>query len=122
MLKETGDINFAGIDTGLNHLIRPMFYGAYHKIDNISNPDGPLKNYQVVGYICETDNFAEDRPLPEVREGDLIVIRNAGAYCYEMASNYNSRFRPAEVLYRDGKLSLIRRRETMEDLLRTQLF
>lgn len=122
VLKETGDINFAGIDTGLNHLIRPMFYGSYHKIDNISNPDGSIKNYQVVGYICETDNFAEDRPLPEVREGDLIVIRNAGAYCYEMASNYNSRFRPAEVLYRDGKLSLIRRRETMEDLLRTQLF
>lgn len=121
VIKETGEINFAGIDTGLNHLIRPMFYGSYHEIVNITNPQGSPKNYNVVGYICETDNFAENRSLPEVREGDLLVFRNAGAYCYEMASNYNSRFRPAEVLLLDGQARLIRRREELEDLLRTQL-
>lgn len=121
VIKETGEINFAGVDTGLNHLIRPMFYGSYHQIDNISNPEGSPRNYNVVGYICETDNFAENRSLPEVREGDLLVFRNAGAYCYEMASNYNSRFRPAEVLLLEGQAHLIRRREELEDLLRTQL-
>lgn len=121
VLKDNGEIVFAGVDSGLNHLIRPMFYGAYHQIDNISNPGGVLKKYNVVGYICETDTFAEDRMIPEIREGDFLVLRNAGAYCYEMASNYNSRFRPAEILYRDGSAQLIRRRETLEDLLRTQL-
>jgi diaminopimelate decarboxylase len=122
VVKHSGAISFAGVDSGLNHLIRPMFYGSYHKIDNISNPEGPLQPYHVVGYICETDNFAEDRPLPEVREGDLLVMRNAGAYCYEMASNYNSRFRPAEVLYKNNELKLIRERETLEDLLKGQVF
>lgn len=122
VLKQSGDIQFAGVDSGLNHLIRPMFYGSYHKIDNISNPQGALKQYNVAGYICETDNFAEDRLLNEIREGDLLVLRNAGAYCYEMASNYNSRFRPAEVLYKNGALQLIRERETMEDLLKGQIF
>lgn len=121
VLKDTGDIHFAGVDSGLNHLIRPMFYGSYHPIENISNPSGDPKKYNVVGYICETDTFAEDRLLPELREGDLLVLRNAGAYCYEMASNYNSRFRPAEVLVREGQAHLIRRREELEDLLRTQL-
>lgn len=121
VLKDTGDIYFAGVDSGLNHLIRPMFYGSYHAIENISNPSGTPKKYNVVGYICETDTFAEDRLLPEVREGDLLVFRNAGAYCYEMASNYNSRFRPAEVLIREGQAHLIRRREELEDLLRSQV-
>jgi diaminopimelate decarboxylase len=121
VLKDTGDIHFAGVDSGLNHLIRPMFYGSYHPMENISNPSGEPKKYNVVGYICETDTFAEDRLLPELREGDLLVLRNAGAYCYEMASNYNSRFRPAEVLVREGQAHLIRRREELEDLLRTQL-
>lgn len=122
VLKDSGSILFAGVNSGLNHLIRPMFYGSYHHIENISNPDGPVKKYNVVGNICETDNFAEDRPLPEVREGDLLVFRNAGAYCYEMSSNYNSRYRPAEVLVKDGKLQLIRKRETMDDLLHNQVF
>lgn len=121
VLKDNGAIVFAGINSGLNHLIRPMFYDAYHRIDNISNPAGVPKKYHVVGYICETDTFAEDRPISEIREGDYLVIRNAGAYGYEMASNYNSRFRPAEVLYQNGAGTLIRRRETMEDLLRSQL-
>jgi diaminopimelate decarboxylase len=98
-----------------------MFYGAYHIIDNISNPSGTQKKYTVVGNICETDTFAEDRLLPEVRENDLLVFRNAGAYCFEMASNYNSRYKPAEVLVVDGNPKLVRRREDMEDLLRSQI-
>ena len=121
VLKESPAAVFAGVDTGLNHLIRPMFYGAYHAIENISNPSGPLKCYTVAGNICETDTFAEDRMIPEIRESDLLVFRNAGAYGFEMASNYNSRFKPAEVLVKDGKASLIRKRDTLEDLLRNQL-
>ncbi len=121
VLKHSGKVTFAGINSGLNHLIRPMFYGAYHRIDNISNPAGVQKEYTVVGNICETDTFAEDRLLPEVRENDLLVFRNAGAYCFEMASNYNSRYRPAEVMVLEGNPKLIRRREEMEDLLRSQL-
>lgn len=117
VIKESGATTFAGVDTGLNHLIRPMFYGAYHAIDNISNPGGPEKKYTVVGNICETDTFAEDRILNEVREGDCLVFKNAGAYGFEMASNYNSRFKPAEVLVKDGRAQVIRRRDNMDDLL-----
>lgn len=120
-VKQTPVVTFAAVDSGLNHLIRPMFYDAYHHILNVSNPDGPLKKYSVVGYICETDTFASDRELPEVREGDCLVFRNAGAYCFSMSSNYNSRLRPAEVLLYKGKTHLIRRRETFEDLLGTQI-
>ncbi len=118
VLKSTPAAVFAGVDTGLNHFIRPMFYGAYHIIDNISNPSAPQKMYTVAGNICETDTFAEDRMLNEVRESDLLVFSNAGAYGFEMASNYNSRFKPAEVLVKDGIPYLIRRRDTMDDLLR----
>lgn len=121
VLKQSGPVCFAGVDSGLNHLIRPMFYGAYHRIDNISNPGGAIKTYSVVGNICETDTFAEDRPLSEVREGDLLVFRNAGAYCFEMASNYNSRFKPAEVMVNGAAITLIRRRDQLEDLLRLQV-
>lgn len=121
VLKPSNSTIFAGVDTGLNHFIRPMFYGAYHVIENISNPGGAIKDYTVTGNICETDTFAEDRSLPEIREGDLLVFRNAGAYGYEMASNYNSRFRPAEVLVIDGKAHLIRKREEFDDLLRNQV-
>ncbi len=117
VIKESGATTFAGVDTGLNHLIRPMFYGAYHAIDNISNPAGPERKYTVVGNICETDTFAEDRTLNEVREGDYLVFKNAGAYGFEMASNYNSRFKPAEVLVKEGKAQVIRRRDNMDDLL-----
>jgi len=121
VLKHSGKVNFAGVNSGLNHLIRPMFYGSYHSIDNISNPNGTLDKYTVVGNICETDTFAEDRLLPEVRESDQLVFRNAGAYCFEMASNYNSRFKPAEVLVIDGNPQLIRKREEFEDLLDGQI-
>lgn len=121
VIKETTAATFAGLDTGFNHLIRPMFYGAYHQIDNVSNPAGALKKYAVVGNICETDTFAWDRGIAEVREEDVLAFRNAGAYGFEMASNFNSRFRPAEVMMIDGKDELIRRRDTLDDLLRNQL-
>lgn len=121
VVKATPSLTFAGVDSGLNHLIRPMMYDAYHEIVNISNPKGPQKVYTVVGNICETDTLGADRKLNEVREGDLLVIKNAGAYGYSMASNYNSRFRPAEVLILDGEAKLIRKRDTLEDLLRGQI-
>lgn len=121
VIKDSGYTVFAGVDSGMNHLIRPMFYGAYHGIDNISNPSAKKKKYTVVGNICETDTFAEKRSLPEVREGDYLVFRNAGAYCIEMASHYNSRYKPAEVLIKDGKAHLIRKRDVFADLLRNQI-
>ncbi len=121
VLKTSVDIKFAGLNTGLNHLIRPMFYDAYHHIDNISSPEKPLKQYAVVGNICETDTFAWDRPIPEITEGDLLVFYNAGAYGYEMASNYNARFKPAQVLYQGGEAKLISRADQFEDLLSLQV-
>lgn len=121
VVKQTPATTFAGVDTGLNHLIRPMFYKAYHHITNISNPHGAARPYSVAGYICETDNFAWDREIAEVREGDILAFHNAGAYGIMMASNYNSRPRPAEVFIVNGKAHLIRRRETLDDLLRTQI-
>ena len=121
VIKETENTAFVGLDTGLNHLIRPMFYDAYHEIENISNPDGPLKTYNVVGNICETDTFATDRQLNEVRENDTLLFHNAGAYGFEMSSNFNSRFKPAEVMVKAGKASLIRRKDNWEDLLKNQV-
>ena len=121
VIKNSNGTLFAGVDTGLNHFIRPMFYGAYHVIENISNPKGQLKTYNVVGNICETDTFAEDRMLNEIREGDYLVFYNAGAYGFEMASNYNSRYKPAEVLVEDDKAQLIRKRDNFDDLLKNQI-
>ncbi len=121
VVKTTLSTVFAGIDSGLNHLIRPMLYDAHHEIINVSNPVGRSRIYTVVGYICETDTFGVNRKLTEVHEGDILCLRNAGAYCFSMASNYNSRFRPAEVLVHNGKAHLIRKRENMEDLLRNQV-
>ena len=121
VVKQTTSTVFAGIDSGFNHLIRPMFYGATHFIENISNPEGKKRFYSVVGYICETDTFASNRQIEEISEGDILCFRNAGAYCYTMASNYNSRPRPAEVLWIDGQAKLIRKAETLEDLLRNQV-
>jgi diaminopimelate decarboxylase len=121
VIKQTTSTVFAGVDSGLNHLIRPMFYNSYHKITNLSNPDGKSRFYTVVGYICETDTFGVNRQINEIQEGDVLCFHNAGAYCFTMASNYNSRFRPAEVLVHNGKAHLIRQRETMEDILRNQV-
>jgi diaminopimelate decarboxylase len=121
VVKQTTSTVFAQIDSGFNHLIRPMLYGSQHEIVNISNPKGRERFYSVVGYICETDTFANNRRISEINEGDILCFKNAGAYCFTMSSNYNSRYRPAEVLIYKGKPQLIRQRETFEDILRNQL-
>lgn len=118
VVKQTTSTVFAGVNSGFNHLIRPMFYNAHHEIANISHPQGRPRYYTVVGYICETDTFGANRKLSEVREGDVLCFYNAGAYCFSMASNYNSRLKPAEVLWIDGKAKLIRERENLQDLLK----
>lgn len=120
-VKQTTSTVFAQVDSGFNHLIRPMLYGSRHEIHNISNPDGKERFYSVVGYICETDTFANNRRITEITEGDVLAFDNAGAYCFTMASNYNSRYRPAEVLLKEGKAHLIRKRETFADLLHNQV-
>ena len=121
VVKQTTSTVFASVDSGFNHLIRPMFYGANHEIVNISNPKGRERYYSVVGYICETDTFGSNRRIGEITEGDILCFKNAGAYCFTMASNYNSRYRPAEVLWTQGKSHLIRERETFEDIIRNQV-
>jgi diaminopimelate decarboxylase len=117
IIKQSPSRTFVGVDSGFNHLIRPMFYDAYHEITNISNPQGTTKIYNVVGNICETDTFAWDRPLAEVRPKDILLFNNAGAYGFEMSSRFNSRCRPAEVLCTKGAFKLIRRRENFDDIL-----
>ncbi len=121
VIKTTPATVFVGVDSGMNHLIRPMMYNSYHDMLNISNPKGTFRVYSVVGYICETDTLGSDRKLNEVREGDIIGIRNAGAYAFTMSSNYNSRLRPAEVLVIDGQAKLIRNRETLDDIFRNMI-
>ncbi|MGB5666316.1 MAG: diaminopimelate decarboxylase, partial [Maribacter sp.] len=121
VVKQTTSTVFASVDSGFNHLIRPMLYGASHSIENISNPQGRERYYSVVGYICETDTFANNRRINEISEGDILCFKNAGAYCFTMASNYNSRFRPPEVLWHNEKAILIRERETFDDLIKNQV-
>ena len=121
VVKQTTSTVFAQVDSGFNHLIRPMLYGSQHDIINISNPKGRERFYSVVGYICETDTFANNRRINEINQGDILCFKNAGAYCYSMASNYNSRYRPAEVLVHKGEAHLIRKRETFEDILNNQI-
>jgi diaminopimelate decarboxylase len=121
VVKQTTSTVFAQIDSGFNHLIRPMLYGSQHDILNISNPKGRERFYSVVGYICETDTFANNRRISEINEGDILCFKNAGAYCYSMASNYNSRYRPAEVLVYNKEAHLIRKRETFDDIVHNQV-
>lgn len=121
VLKDTDATVFAAVNSGLNHLIRPMMYDAYHHIENISNPDGAEKIYTITGNICETDTFATNRRLAEIKEGDYLAFYNAGAYGFEMASNYNARFKPAEVMIKNGKAQLIRKRDDFNDLLKNQV-
>jgi diaminopimelate decarboxylase len=120
-IKQTTSTVFAQVDSGFNHFIRPMLYGAQHHIENISNPEGKPRFYSVVGYICETDTFANNCRINEIKEGDVLAFHNAGAYCFMMASNYYSRYKPAEVLWYNGGSHLIRKRETFEDLLLNQV-
>lgn len=121
VIKQTPATVFVGVNSGFNHLIRPMFYQSHHTIENCSNPNGKERIYTVVGNICETDTFAWDRKINEVREDDILVFRNAGAYGFEMSSNFNSRLKPAEVLVIDGEAKLIRKRDVFDDLLRNQI-
>jgi diaminopimelate decarboxylase len=121
VVKQTTSTVFAQVNSGFNHLIRPMLYGSQHHIKNISNPNGHERFYSVVGYICETDTFANNRRINEISEGDLLCFHNAGAYCFSMASNYNSRFRPAEIFWHQGEAKLIRKAEQFEDLLHNQV-
>lgn len=121
VIKQTTSTVFAGLDTGLNHFIRPMFYDAHHEIINLSNTSQKKRYYTIVGYICESDTFGNNRYIHEISEGDILCFKNAGAYCYMMSSNYNSRYRPAEVLIYEGQAHLIRARESMDDLLRNQI-
>lgn len=121
VIKQTPSAIFVGVNSGFNHLIRPMFYDSFHRIENISNPSGTQRIYNVVGNICETDTFAWDRTLSEVRENDLLVFYNAGAYGFEMSSNFNSRLKPAEIMVKGGKDFVIRRRDNFEDLLHNQI-
>jgi diaminopimelate decarboxylase len=120
VVKQTTSTVFAHVDSGFNHLVRPMMYNSYHEISNISNPEGRDRYYSVVGYICETDTFGSNRRIAQISEDDILCFHNAGAYCFSMASNYNSRFLPAEVMLVNGKDYLIRKRETMNDILRNQ--
>ncbi|AJR04634.1 diaminopimelate decarboxylase [Siansivirga zeaxanthinifaciens] len=120
-VKQTTSTVFAQVDSGFNHLIRPMFYGSHHDITNISNPEGRERFYTVVGYICETDTFGNNRRIKEINEGDVLCFKNAGAYCFSMASNYNSRLKPAEVLWYNNEAHLIRKRETFDDIIHNQI-
>ena len=121
VIKQTTATVFVGVDSGMNHLIRPMLYDSYHDIINLSNPDGKQRIYTVVGYICETDTFGWDRKLSEVHDGDILCFKNAGAYGFTMSSNYNARVRPAEVMIYKGEAHLIRKRETLEDLIKNEV-
>lgn len=121
LIKQTTSTVFVGVDSGQNHLIRPMFYNAYHHITNLSNLNSPKKLYSVVGYICESDTLGHDRLINEVREGDILAIHNAGAYAFTMSNNYNARLRPAEVLYHNGQMHLIRKREVLLDLIKNEI-
>ena len=121
VVKPTPNIVFIGVDSGLNHLLRPMMYDSYHHITNISNPNNKEKIYDIVGYICENDTFGSNRSISQISENDILCIHNAGAYSFSMASNYNSRYRPAEVMLYKGQDFLIRKRENFDDLLRNQV-
>ncbi|MAU63475.1 MAG: hypothetical protein CMC38_03875 [Flavobacteriaceae bacterium] len=120
-IKQTTSTVFAQVDSGFNHFIRPMMYGSNHYIENLSNPNDSERFYSVVGYICETDTFASNRRISKITEGDVLCFKNAGAYCFSMASNYNSRYKPSEILYINDKLVEIRKRETIDDLLNNQV-
>lgn len=122
VIKSTPACTFIGVNSGFNHLMRPMFYGSHHDIVNVSNPNGKEKVYTVVGNICETDTFGKDRQISETNVGDFIAFKNAGAYGFEMSSSFNSRLRPAEVMVEDGKARVIRKRQTLDDLLAGQIF
>ncbi|HAQ38482.1 MAG TPA: diaminopimelate decarboxylase [Saprospiraceae bacterium] len=107
VIKQGYNKRFVGLNTGSNHLIRPMYYEAYHHIINISNMDGKMHIYDVVGQLCEEDTLASERALCEVRAGDILAIQNTGAYGYSMASFYNLRDKPRQILVENSAHRLI---------------
>jgi diaminopimelate decarboxylase len=113
---------FAGVDAGFNTLLRPTMYDSYHHIIVADKPGAEAtQKIDIAGDVCESgDLFARDRPMPEIEEGDVLAILNAGAYSFSMSSQYNSRPRPAEVLVKDGKSEVVRERETFADLFNKQ--
>ena len=120
-IKSTKTKDFLQVDSGFNHLLRPTLYGSHHEIINLSNPAGKKKEYDVVGYICEKDTFAEKRKISETSIGDLICFKNVGAYGFNMSSNYNSRLKPAEVCIYNNKILKIREAQSLNDLLIGQI-
>ena len=126
-IKETARKKFAIIDAGMNDLIRPALYGSYHEIVPVEDSSSSMcknktEKMDIVGPVCESgDFFAQDREMPELRAGDLLAVMSAGAYGFVMASNYNSRPLPAEALVRGDKLALIRKRQTIDDLIRDEV-
>jgi len=121
-LKENRGKQFVIVDAGLNDLLRPALYSAFHRVEPVVSRGGETRRVDVVGPVCETGDFlARDRNLERVQPGDLLAVRDTGAYGFVMSSNYNMRPRAAEALVDDGGLRLIRRRETFEDLTRTEV-
>lgn len=117
-IKETPDRKFLILDGAMNDLIRPTLYDAYHGIEPVQNRSAPHQTYDVVGPVCETgDTFSTDRVLPHMKPGDLVAVLSAGAYGFCMASNYNTRPMPPEILVDGDKVSLIRPRQTYDDLI-----
>jgi diaminopimelate decarboxylase len=125
-MKQSAQKNFAIVDAGMNDLIRPALYHSYHEVVPVREPQSSTsrststtEKIDIVGPVCESgDFFAQDREMPALKAGDLLAIMSAGAYGFVMASNYNSRPLPAEALVRGEKFSLIRKRQTNEDLVR----
>jgi diaminopimelate decarboxylase len=116
-IKETENLNFAIIDAGMNDLMRPSLYSAWHNVTALESKDLKEKTYQIVGPVCESaDSLAKDRDL-KIEEGSLLAIHDVGAYGYVMSSNYNTRLRPPEILIEGSKVQVIKRRESFEDLV-----
>ena len=120
-VKKTPNKVFVQLNSGFNHFIRPIFYDSYHEIINITNPNDKEYEYDVVGYVCEQDNFALKRKISNVRKGDILCFKNAGAYCSSMSSNYNSRIKPAEACIWKNKLVKIKERENLNNILNGQI-
>ena len=115
------DSDFAVLDAGMTELLRPALYGAYHRIEPVERRPGAERQYELVGPVCEsTDVVGRDRKLPRLEVGDLVAIRDVGAYGSAMASNYNRRPLPVEVLVEDGRWRVIRRRQTLDDMLASE--
>ena len=120
-IKKSQNNNFIQVNSGFNHFLRPTLYNSYHEVINLSNPNDKKEECTIVGYICEKDTLAEKRMISKISKGDLLCFKNAGAYGYNMSSNYNSRLRPAELCIHDNSIKKIREKENLEDLLKNQI-